>query len=135
MFLFVEDSGRDVAMAGEFPCTQGARSSRVCDTAPKAVEYLERVESGEESVPEAVILDLLLRDGSGQDVMRYMRGRNKLKQIPVLVWTAVEDEVQHGICFALGAREVLVKSRRAQELREAVLCLRDAVASAPDAPE
>jgi CheY-like chemotaxis protein len=125
MFLFVEDDGMDLAMAASSLSRLGARQSRVVNTADKAVEYLQQVESGEQSAPEAIILDLLLKgDSSGQDVMRYMRGRAKLNKIPVLVWTVVEDETTHSICFALGAREVLVKSRRAVELREAVLRLR-----------
>ena len=124
MFLFVEDNGMDVAKAASSLSRLGARDSRVVDTAGKAVQYLEKVEVGEESAPEAVILDLLLRDSAGQDVIRFMRGRERLKTIPVLVWTIVEDETQHQVCLALGAREVLVKSRRAQELSEAVRRLR-----------
>jgi CheY-like chemotaxis protein len=124
MFLFVEDDGMDLAMAASSLSRLGARESRVVNTADKAVEYLQEVESGEQLAPEAIILDLLLKDSSGQDVMRYMRGRARLKKIPVLVWTVVEDETTHSICLALGAHEVLVKSRRALELREAVLRLR-----------
>lgn len=124
MFLFVEDSGMDLAMAATCLSRLGVRNSRVVDTAGKAVEFLRQVESGEHAAPEAVILDLLLRGSSGQDVMRYMHGRETLKQIPVLVWTVVEDTLTHTICLSMGAREVLVKSRRAQELREAVMRLR-----------
>lgn len=124
MFLFVEDNGRDLAMAASSLSRLGARNSRALDSAPKAVDYLDRVDRGELERPEAVILDLLLRDSSGQEVIRYMRGKQALKAIPVLVWTVVEDEIQHKICLALGAREVLVKSNRGQELREAVLRLR-----------
>lgn len=124
MFLFVEDNGMDIAMAASSLSRLGARDSRVVDTAVKAMEFLEQVESGDQAPPEAVILDLLLRDSSGQDVMRYIRGREALKQIPVLVWTVVEDTLTHKICLAMGAREVLVKSRRGQELQEAVLRLR-----------
>ncbi|HEY3706503.1 MAG TPA: response regulator [Terracidiphilus sp.] len=124
MFLFVEDNGMDVAMAASLLTRLGVRDSRVVDTAGKAMDFLEQVESGEVSAPEAVIIDLLLRAGSGQDVMRFMRGREGLKQIPVLVWTVVADELTHRICMTMGAREVLVKSRRAQELREALLRLR-----------
>jgi CheY-like chemotaxis protein len=124
MFLFVEDNGADIAMAASSLSRLGARNSRVVDTAGKAMDFLRRVESGEQAAPEAVIVDLILRDSAGQDVIGSMRGRQALKQIPVLVWTVVEDEIQHKICLALGAREVLVKSRRAQELQEAVLRLR-----------
>jgi CheY-like chemotaxis protein len=124
MFLFVEDNGMDLATAAASLSRLGARSSRVVNTADKALEFLKQVEIGEQSAPEAVILDLLLKDSSGQDVMRYIHGRETLRKIPVLVWTVVEDDLTHKICKALGAREVLVKSRRARELREAVLRLR-----------
>jgi CheY-like chemotaxis protein len=124
MFLFVEDSGIDLAKAATSLSRLGSRNSRVVDTAGKAMDFLQQVESGEQAAPEAVILDLLLRNSNGQDVIRYMRGREALKRIPVLVWTVVEDELTHNICLAMGAREVLVKTRRAQELREAVLRLR-----------
>lgn len=129
MFLFVEDDGMDLAMAASSLSRLGARNSRVVDTAGKAMDFLRRVESGEQAPPEAVIVDLLLRDSAGQDVLGFMRARQALKQIPVLVWTVVENEIQHQICLALGAREVLVKSRRAPELREAILRLRAAFPS------
>ena len=124
MFLFVEDNGADLAKAASSLARLGSDGSRAVDTAQRAMDYLKRVETGEISAPEAVIVDLLLRAGAGQDVIGYVKASPVLRHIPVLVWTVVEDETQHGVCMALGAREVLVKSRRAQELREAILRLK-----------
>lgn len=47
MFLFVEDSGRDLAMGVSLLGRLGAPASRAVDTAARAVEYLSQVEKSE----------------------------------------------------------------------------------------
>lgn len=126
MFVFVEDNGMDLAMAVSSLSRMGARNSSVFAGATRAIEYLRNVENGTATEPEAIILDLLLRQGAGQDVLSFVKSREALRHIPVLVWTVVESETQHRICLAMGAREVLVKSRRAEELKDAILRLRSA---------
>lgn len=132
MFVFVEDSGSDLASALGSLARMGVQNSKVFDSSLRAVEYLELVEAGAEAAPEAVIVDLLLRQGAGQEVLRFVKSRASLRKIPMVVWTVVEEELQHKVCIALGAREVLVKSRRAQELREAIVRLRSAGADLRD---
>lgn len=132
MFVFVEDSGSDLASALGSLARMGVQNSKVFDSSLRAVEYLEMVEAGAEAAPEAVIVDLLLRQGAGQEVLRFVKSRASLRKIPMVVWTVVEEELQHKVCIALGAREVLVKSRRAQELREAIVRLRSAGADLRD---
>lgn len=128
MFVFVEDSGNDLAKALSTLSRLGVKHSPVFSGATRAIEHLEKIEQGEAPKPEAIILDLLLPEGDGQDVLRFLKSRQALQDIPVFVWTVVENVVQHQVCLALGAREVLVKSRRAEELKDAVLRLRGTAA-------
>ena len=55
-------------------------------------------------VPDLIVLDLSLPDGSGFDVLRWIKRRERLKDIPVIVFTASTDPEharlaeEHGVC-------------------------------------
>lgn len=51
---------------------------------------------------DLILLDIVLPDMSGQDIAKYIRGKNKLKHIPIIYFTGMEkvDEVQSLITYA-----------------------------------
>jgi two-component system sensor histidine kinase ChiS len=70
--------------------------------------------------PDLVVLDVMMPDVSGLEVLRFMRRDPRLEQIPVLVVSAkiTPDEIQAGL--KAGANLYLTKPVSYGELRRAV---------------
>ncbi len=60
-------------------------------------------------VPDLIVLDLSLPDGSGFDVLRWMARRKRLKDIPVIVFTASTDPEHARLAEEYGVRRYLKK--------------------------
>lgn len=75
-----------------------------------------------EGVPDAVILDITLDKGNvdGWDIMRFMKEKKELKQIPVIISSAL-DERDKGL--ANGAEEYFVKPYKTSQLSKIVMQL------------
>jgi PAS domain S-box-containing protein len=73
-----------------------------------------------EEVPDAVILDIMLDKGNvdGWDIMRFMKEKKELKQIPVIISSAL-DERDKGL--ANGAEEYFVKPYKTSHLSKIVM--------------
>ena len=124
--MFVEDESKDLAKATSVLSRAGSKGSSIYGDAPSAIAHLHAVRAGNAPKPEAVIVDLTLRRGSGQDVLSELQTHRELCDIPAIVWTQSIDPVQHKICAALGAWEVLVKSKSGKELLHAINRIRNA---------
>jgi CheY-like chemotaxis protein len=61
-----------------------------------------------ESLPELIVLDLMLYIESGFEVLRRWREEPELRAIPIIVWT-VMGEPEQSICGYFGVQEVLPK--------------------------
>jgi DNA-binding response OmpR family regulator len=66
------------------------------------------------SIPQAVILDLLLPEKSGQEVCRDIR--QECYSVPILVLTAVTDEADKVLMLELGADDYVTKPFSPREL-------------------
>jgi DNA-binding response OmpR family regulator len=71
-------------------------------------------------VPDLIVLDLSLPDGSGFDVLRWIARRDKLKDIPVIVFTASEDPEHARLAEEFGVRRFLQKPAEFGDLVEAI---------------
>lgn len=65
---------------------------------------------------DLVVLDLMLPDGSGLDVCRWIRAQNNLRDLPVLIASARGEEVDRIVGLELGADDYLVKPFAVREL-------------------
>lgn len=74
------------------------------------------IESIEAEFPDTVILDLLLPDGTGFDVLNYLRERERRPRVIMLTTHPGEPERQRAI--ALGAEHFLDKSTEYEKLFE-----------------
>jgi PAS domain S-box-containing protein len=81
----------------------GARVVGEAETAADALDAIERLR------PDAIILDLRLREGSGLDVLAALRERSPRPLVVVL--TNSEDAEYRARCAALGVAQYLDKSR------------------------
>lgn len=81
-------------------------------TAEDGKSALDRVR---ESVPDLVLLDVLLPDMPGTEVLKALR-RNHPRSLPVLMLTAKGEEIDRVLGFELGADDYLVKPFSVREL-------------------
>jgi two-component system, cell cycle response regulator len=74
----------------------------------------------EETDISVVLLDLVLPDMDGRDILLRMRREGKTAWTPVIVLTAKDDALTQSECYALGADGFLVKPVDWEVLRSAV---------------
>ena len=63
-----------------------------------------------------ILLDLMLPDGSGLDLCRELKSNPALKDIPIIILTAKDDEVDKVVGFELGADDYVTKPFSVREL-------------------
>lgn len=70
--------------------------------------------------PDAVLLDVMLPDGSGHDVCRAIRTDST---VPIIMLTALDDEVDKVIGLELGADDYIAKPFSPRELQARIKAL------------
>ena len=83
------------------------------ETVERASLALERLER---RPPDLVILDLMLPDLDGLEVLKFLRFRKELTRVPVIVVSARGEEVDRVLGFELGADDYVVKPFSPREL-------------------
>jgi DNA-binding response OmpR family regulator len=102
-------------------------ATTVAETAGDALERFR------ETQPDLVLLDVMLPDGDGRDVLRQIRG---MSRTPVLMVTARGEEMDTVVGLELGADDYIIKPFRSAELlaRIRAVLRRSSTASAPSEP-
>lgn len=70
----------------------------------------------QEPRPDLVLLDLMLPDISGTEVCRQLRSRDGTRDVPVIIITARDDEVDRVVGFEIGADDYVTKPFSVREL-------------------
>ena len=70
----------------------------------------------ENNFPNLILLDLMLPDGSGLDFCRRIKSKDKFNDIPIIILTAKDDEVDKVVGFELGADDYVTKPFSVREL-------------------
>ena len=73
----------------------------------------EALEKAAEQMPDLVLLDVMLPDGSGYDVARTLRETSK---VPIIMLTARGEETDRIVGLELGADDYIVKPFSAREV-------------------
>lgn len=68
------------------------------------------IKSIEKNSPKLILLDLLLGDMKGTDVLRSLQNSGKIKDINIVIMTNFTKKGLAEECIELGARDFLVKS-------------------------
>lgn len=63
-----------------------------------------------------ILLDLMLPDGSGLDLCREVKSNSTTQDIPIIILTAKDDEVDKVVGFELGADDYVTKPFSVREL-------------------
>lgn len=75
-----------------------------------AVTGKEGIEKINERMPDIILLDILLPDINGFDVLEYVKKNEKLQNIPVLIISNLSDEEDLERAQKLGAKDFLIKA-------------------------
>ncbi len=75
----------------------------------EAVDGEMGIELAFEHLPDALVLDLMLPNVDGFEVLRTLRADRRTRELPVLVLTANARLDDRRRCFELGADEVITK--------------------------
>jgi DNA-binding NarL/FixJ family response regulator len=84
-------------------------------TASSIVETMEKLQS---SVPEVMVIDLVLEDGSGLDLVRSVKEKHPL--INILVSSMQDEKLYASRCMKAGASGFIAKSEPLEKLIEAI---------------
>ncbi len=86
-------------------------------------------------IPDLIVLDVGLPDGSGFDVLRWIKRREKLKDIPVIVYTGSTDPEHARMAEEFGVRQYLQKPADLIDLVAAIKEELPAMSVPEDSPE
>jgi two-component system phosphate regulon response regulator PhoB len=93
-----------------FSCSNGGFSVRRADTADAAHAAIRR------ELPDLVILDWMLPDRAGIDLLRDLRAQERTRQLPVIMLTARSGEADRISGLDAGADDYVVKPFSPREL-------------------
>ncbi len=125
--LIVEDNPDHVGLI-EAVISRGLRGARIrvallCEGARSYLrgewpEYED--DSPNNPLPDVIVMDLWLPDGSGFELLRWIADREMLEDIPVIVFTASTDEEHAELAKELGVRRYLQKPAQFGKLVAAI---------------
>jgi len=78
------------------------------------------IETALEHLPDAVVLDLMMPQTDGFEVLRVLRSHPNAGEVPVLVLTADAHPDDHRRCFELGADDVITKPFLPEAITEGI---------------
>jgi DNA-binding response OmpR family regulator len=87
-----------------------------CPTGQEALHRLREAAQGRGTRPDAALLDLTLPDMDGTDVLRFIRGEQVFRGLPVILVTARGDEFDRVLGLELGADDYVPKPYSTREL-------------------
>lgn len=73
-----------------------------------------------EKKPELILLDMILPDISGYEVLSELKGQDSTRGIPVIIITALDSEKNKQTGFELGAAEYITKPFGSADVKEKV---------------
>jgi CheY-like chemotaxis protein len=125
--LIVEDNPDHIGLI-EAVVSRGLRGARIrvallCEGARSYLrgewpEYED--DTPNNPIPDVIVMDLWLPDGSGFELLRWISERETLKDIPVVVFTASTDAEDAKLAKDLGVRRYLQKPAQFGRLVKAI---------------
>ena len=86
----------------------------------QAASGLEAIEKLSLAPFAAVVLDLNMPDIGGIEVLEFVRGQDKLRDLPIVVVTTRGDDVSRSAALAAGATRYMTKPFTPEEILAAV---------------
>jgi CheY-like chemotaxis protein len=114
VILLVEDDP-DQAALGALRLTMAGYQVRGVDRAKALSKYLR-----EEARPDLMLLDVMLPDGNGFDILAQLRGRPEFSTLPIVMLTMKAELVHIRNGLALGADGYITKPYSKTQLAEVI---------------
>jgi two-component system phosphate regulon response regulator PhoB len=124
--ILVVDDEPDLLELVRFNLSQAGFQVETATSGRAALDQLKT------SLPDLLVLDLMLPDISGNDICRQVRNDPAMGELPIVMLTAKSEEVDRVVGFELGADDYVPKPFSPRELMlrvRAVLRRRSAAAS------
>lgn len=109
--LIVEDEA-DIAEILAFNLQQAGYETRAVRSGQEALSLLTK----QHTLPDLVLLDLMLPDMSGNEICKRLRSDSATQALPVIMLTARGEEVDRVLGLELGADDYVVKPFSVREL-------------------
>ena len=120
MILLVEDDPDHEALAiRALRKANVANEIKVARDGAEAIEYMNGIASGQNRVPQLVLLDLKLPKVEGLDVLRSIRASDKTAFLPVVVLTSSDEERDIVSSYRLGVNSYIRKPVNFTDFAEA----------------
>jgi CheY-like chemotaxis protein len=125
IILHVEDDPNDVLLV-ELAFKKAALSCvlNVVNDGEEAIQYLSATEANDDGqrnpVPTLLLLDVKLPRRSGMEVLAWIRGRDDLRRVPVVMLTSSNQPSDVNRAYDLGVNSYLVKPSALDELVQMV---------------
>ena len=87
------------------------------------------IEMAHSEHPDLIVLDLMMPDITGYDVLEILRDDDETKDLPIVVLTAVTMQRERDRCLAKGADAVMIKPFDPREVAQAIGALLPPAAS------
>ena len=117
--LVVENDPKDLKLAADLAQSIGVSDLQARMTFEAAKNHLDKGLSGEEPLPDGIVLDLDLGYDSGYELLRYWHSTPKLAQIPLIVWSILGEE-QRTMCNLFKVKMFVGKWEGVEALRDAL---------------
>jgi len=126
--LLIEDNPNDIKLAlHAFRKQNLAEFVHVVRDGAEAMEFLFATARYEDrstmALPKVILLDLKLPLVDGVEVLRRIKGDERLQPVPVVILTSSQEERDLMQCYRLGANSYLVKPVDFDQFNEVVHCL------------
>jgi CheY-like chemotaxis protein/phosphoribosyl 1,2-cyclic phosphodiesterase len=101
--VLVVDDDPDIRALANLALTQDGHTVSEAGSGREALALIAA------NVPDLLVLDLLMPEQGGLEVLQILRSRDATAMMPVVVLTAMDDEINTRSGFALGATDYLTK--------------------------
>jgi two-component system phosphate regulon response regulator PhoB len=109
--VMVVDDEEDLVATLEFNLRREGYASRSALTGEAALRL-----TGEDPVPDLILLDLMLPDVPGTELCRRFKQENRTRHVPIIMLTAKGEEIDRVIGLEVGADDYVVKPFSVREL-------------------
>lgn len=126
--ILVIDDDADIRLL----CRMNLRRGGV--TVAEAASGAEGLEAARRDVPAVIVLDLMMSQMDGVEVLRRLKDDPLTASVPVLILTAKASGYERDRCTSLGAAAFMTKPFSMEELAETVDALMHERSAAPATP-
>jgi two-component system response regulator len=122
--LLVEDNDDDAALTIRALEKNNLNSHFHVKGGEEALDFIfargQHADRDMEHGPKVVVLDLKMPKVSGVDVIRKMKADERTKNIPIVVLSASDNEIDKQTCYELGINSYVVKPTHLEHFYKAM---------------